>query len=121
MARSLLATPYRDRGSDPRGFDCSGLTSFIFSAVGLRLPRTAEAQATAGHWVAPDELRSGDLVFFGETRPKPHHVRLVVSDPGEPLTMIHASTSRGVIETEILRNSYWLARLTFGRRILGPD
>jgi len=119
LARSLLATPYRYSGSDSRGFDCSGLTSYLFRDVGLPLPRTAKSQASAGHWVAPDELRPGDLVFFGESRDKPHHVGLVVSDPGEPLTMIHASSSRGVTQTEITSNSYWLPRLRFGRRVLG--
>jgi cell wall-associated NlpC family hydrolase len=55
-------------------------------------------------------------VFFGTDRKTVFHVGLVVSDPGDGLTMIHASTSRGVIETEILSNSYWLPRMKFGRR-----
>ncbi len=117
-ARSLLDTPYRYAGSNPKGFDCSGLTSFLFRDLGVTLPRTAESQARVGHWVAPDELRPGDLIFFGETRDKPHHVGLVVSSPGEPLTMIHASSSRGVVETEITSSPYWLPRLRFGRRVL---
>ena len=118
IARSLLATPYHYAGSDPKGFDCSGLTAFVYEKVGLTLPRTAQAQASAGRWVAPDELSSGDLVFFGESRAKPYHVGVVVSEPGEPLTMIHASSSRGVVETAVLTNSYWLRRLRFGRRVL---
>lgn len=118
LARSLLDTPYRYAGSDPSGFDCSGLTSYVFSQVGLRLPRTARDQASAGRWVAPDELASGDLVFFGDDRKKPFHVGLVVSDSGDSLTMIHSSSSRGVIETAILTDSYWLPRLRFGRRVL---
>jgi cell wall-associated NlpC family hydrolase len=121
LARSLLATPYRYAGSDPKGFDCSGLTSYVFEKVGLSLPRTAQTQAAAGRWVAPDELASGDLVFFGEDRTKPYHVGVVVSEPGEPLTMIHASSSRGVTETAVLTNSYWLPRLRFGRRVLAAD
>lgn len=117
-ARSLLAVPYRYAGADPSGFDCSGLTWYVFSRVGLGLPRTARSQAGAGRWVAPDELGRGDLVFFGSDRAKPIHVGLVVSSPGEPLTMIHSSSSRGVIETEVLTDSYWLPRLRFGRRVL---
>ena len=117
-AYSLLATPYRYSGEDPRGFDCSGLTLYLFDRVGLALPRTAQSQAGVGRWVAPDELAPGDLVFFGDLRSKPYHVGLVVSDSGQPLTMIHASTSRGVVETEILSSSYWLPRLRFGRRVL---
>jgi cell wall-associated NlpC family hydrolase len=119
--RSLLGTPYRYRGSDPTGFDCSGLTSFAFASVGVDLPRRAEDQAAIGRRVATDELQIGDLVFFGASRSELHHVGLVVSAPGEPLTMIHASSSRGVVETEILGDAYWLARLKFGRRVLSVD
>ena len=117
-ARSLLGRPYRYGGNGPSTFDCSGFTSYVLASVGIDLPRTAVQQAAIGHWVPPDELRTGDLVFFGTTRTTPFHVGLVVSGPGEALTMIHASTSRGVIETEILSNSYWLSRLRFGRRAI---
>ncbi len=117
-ARSLLGRPYRHSGAGLRGFDCSGLTWYLFAEAGIGLPRTAEAQSAAGRWVALDELRPGDLVFFGQNRRKPHHVGLVVSAPGEPLAMIHASTSRGVVETEVLRDPYWLPRLRFARRVL---
>lgn len=118
LARSLLRSPYRYSGADPEGFDCSGLTSYVFSELGLAIPRTAQDQATIGRWVALDELAQGDLVFFGGTRAKPDHVGLVVSKPGQSLKMVHSSTSRGVIETEVARSSYWLPRLRFGRRVI---
>lgn len=116
-AYALLGSPYRYAGSDPRGFDCSGLTRYLFAGAGFALPRTAAGQADAGRWVALDELAPGDLVFFAK-QTKPNHVGLVVSAPDEPLKMIHASTSRGVIETAVLEDPYWLPRLRFGRRVL---
>ncbi len=116
-ARVVLGAPYRYAGSDPGGFDCSGLTSYVFARSGVSLPRTAVGQAATGRWVALDELVAGDLVFFSNAG-KPDHVGLVVSAAGEPLRMIHASSSRGVIETEVLREAYWLDRLRFGRRVL---
>ena len=112
----MLGAPYRYSGATPRGFDCSGLTSWAFSSAGIALPRTAAAQARAGSWVALDELAAGDLLFFA-TADKPDHVGLVVSAPGQPLRMIHASSSQGVIETDVLGSPYWLDRLRFGRRV----
>lgn len=121
LARSLLRTPYRYGGESPAGMDCSGLTSYVFERLGVGLPRRAEEQSTMGRWIAPDELRPGDLVFFGEDRDKPFHVGLVVSEAGQPLRMIHAATSRGVVETDVTGSTYWMRRFKFGRRILPPD
>lgn len=117
-ARSMLGRPYRYAGADRRGFDCSGLTWHVLDRAGVAMPRTAAEQAEVGRWVALDELAPGDLVFFATRRGKPHHVGLVVSEPGEPLTMIHAASSRGVVETDITADGYWLERLRFGRRVL---
>jgi cell wall-associated NlpC family hydrolase len=117
-ALSLIASPYRTSGEDPEGFDCSGFTKFVFASVGITIPRTAARQASVGLWTAGDELARGDLVFFGRRRHEPEHVGLVVSEPGQPLTMIHAASSSGVVKTEITSNPYWVDRLLFGRRVL---
>lgn len=118
LAHGLRGIPYRYGGNGPSVFDCSGFTRHVFRSLGIDLPRIAEHQADAGRWVAPDELQAGDLVFFGESRQKPFHVGIVTSTAGAPLTMIHASTSRGVIETNVTASDYWLQRFKFGRRIL---
>jgi murein DD-endopeptidase len=68
IARQALAqvgTTYRYGGADPaRGFDCSGLVSYVHAREGIGVPRTAAAQFAAARKVDPDALRAGDLVFF---------------------------------------------------------
>lgn len=118
LARSVLHAPYLPRGLGRGGFDCSGLTAWVYARIGRLLPRTAREQAAVGLWVALDELRPGDLVFFGRSRQAVSHVGIVVSEPHQPLTMIHAASSRGVVETVVLDSPYWLGRLQLGRRIL---
>jgi len=120
VAERLIGVPYRYGGESKRGFDCSGLTSYIYRQLGYAIPRTAQQQASVGSWVPLDELSAGDLVFFGEDREKLFHVGLVVSDAGEPLEMIHSASSRGVVRTVVVDSPYWLDRLSFGRRVARP-
>lgn len=55
---------YSYGGTSPStGFDCSGFTQYVFSKVGISLPRTAEAQRQATTRVSNPQ--PGDLVFFG--------------------------------------------------------
>lgn len=45
-------------------FDCSSYTQYLYGQQGIRLPRTARAQATRGTYVRVSELKPGDLLFF---------------------------------------------------------
>ena len=56
------------------------------------------------------DAENGDLVFFGNGN-KITHVGIVVSNKGEELKMVHASTSKGVIVTNVEKSSYWKPKL----------
>ena len=94
--------PYREGGLSKRGVDCSGFVYLTYqSRFGIRLPRTTRGQAAVGRPVSQRELRPGDLVFF-HTKWKTNHVGIYLGN-GQ---FIHASTSRGVMASE-LNNPYW--------------
>ena len=89
-ALTQQGTPYVYGGNAPGGFDCSGLVQWIYKKVGIALPRTAAAQATAGHRVSLSQLQPGDLLFFYQ--PVEHVVIYVgngkiveASQPGQPV------------------------------------
>jgi cell wall-associated NlpC family hydrolase len=62
-AERFLGRPYHFGASGPDSFDCSGFTRYVFSLLGINLPRTANDQARVG--VRVSSLAPGDLVFFG--------------------------------------------------------
>lgn len=64
----ICCSPSGKSGAAIRGFDCSGLTTYAYARVGIRLPRTAAAQASTGRRIPASlgrgALRAGDLVFY---------------------------------------------------------
>ena len=101
-AKLFLGAPYVYAGKGPNKFDCSGFTAFVFRHFGYELRASAKGQLDDGWKVItkPDELRCGDLGFYGgrgKTR-EIGHVGIVVSnDPTlHRFTFIHASVRLGV-------------------------
>ena len=88
-ARLFLGRPYLWGGCSPKGMDCSGFTRQVFSLNGILLPRNAAQQANCGISVDVrtnfDQLRKGDLLFFGKQRgrrskPEVTHVAIYLGD-----------------------------------------
>lgn len=113
-ALSLRGTPYRNGGSEPSGFDCSGFVQWVFARHATFLPRETQAQYQAGEPVPLDAVQPGDLVFFETVARGASHVGVVVGG-GQ---FVHAPSSRGVVRVESYDAAYWSARFVGARRIV---
>lgn len=66
LAVSLIGTPFAENGDSPAGFDNSGFIYYVLRENGyITCPRTTDAQSKMGAVIGRDELKVGDLVFFG--------------------------------------------------------
>lgn len=109
-AKKFIGTPYVWAGNEPSGFDCSGFTSYVMKNLKKELPRRAIDQYASSRQLKEKNVMMGDLVFF-DNGSGISHVGMIISEKGKPLVMIHASSSKGVVITEIEKSDYWLKRL----------
>ena len=117
FALSLLGSPYRNGGTDPTGFDCSGLVQYVFGQAGLALPRSVREQVRLGVPVTDDDIEAGDLLFFAIDGRSVSHVAIAVDRDG----FVHAPSTRGVVREERLSADYWRRRFSGARRLGGED
>lgn len=76
VALSKLGSPYRWAAAGPDSFDCSGFTMWCYAQVGIALPHSSRSQISVGERVSRDNLKPGDLVFFGGSTI--HHVGIYI-------------------------------------------
>ena len=113
-ALAFLGVPYRFGGSDPSGFDCSGLMQWVFARHGTALPREVRDQYRLGREVRLKDIQAGDLIFFETVSRGASHVGMVIGEG----RFVHAPSSNGVVRVEPYTANYWIRRFVGARRVI---
>lgn len=119
QAKKYKGVRYKYGGKNPKGFDCSGFTSYVMDKANVALSGSSSMQAKTGRKISIRQAKTGDLAFFGKGR-KVTHVALILHNGKSGLEVIHATSSKGVIVQNITKSSYWKPRLLFIRDVISP-
>ncbi len=107
-AKTYMGTPYQYGGTSRGGIDCSALIYNSYRAAGVSIPRTAKEQSKSGRKRGWSGLREGDVVFFKfkQKRDKWWHSGMITYVDKNTIRFIHASSSRGVVESDLMSDYY---------------
>ena len=121
VAKAFTSLPYQLGGDLADGsLDCSNYVRTVYSAFGLKLPRTSPEQFVDARGEAVSEdLLPGDLLFFkGSLRPsdQPSHVGIYLGEG----KFINANGNANARQVQIddFSSSYWQEKYLGGRRFI---
>jgi cell wall-associated NlpC family hydrolase len=109
--KAMEGVPYLYGGTSPAGFDCSGLTQYVYRHYGKRIQRTAEDQFLEFRRISKKRAWGGDLVFFHvDSNPNSYVYHVGVYEGGDD--MVAATTSGSDVQWQ---NFSWAGdTVTFG-------
>jgi len=112
-AERFVGIPYRWGGDNVvEGMDCSGFVRAVYNLCGISIPRTSAEQFRTGEKVARDDLKDGDLVFFGSSSDSINHVGIYVGNG----RFVHAPRRGDEIKISAIEESYFSGRFIGAKR-----
>ncbi|HEY6837845.1 MAG TPA: NlpC/P60 family protein [Geobacteraceae bacterium] len=112
-AERFVGIPYRWGGDTVvDGMDCSGFVRAVYNLCGVNIPRTSREQFRVGDVVAKDDLKDGDLVFFGSSEESITHVGIYVGDG----RFVHAPRRGDDIKISSLTEGYFEKKFVGAKR-----
>jgi cell wall-associated NlpC family hydrolase len=116
LSKRFLGLPYLWGGTSSFGYDCSGFVQMLCRKRGVIIPRDAAPQA---RWegvvpVGREDLKPGDLLYFGRSLEKISHTGLYIGD-GQ---FINATTNeRPMVQIDRLDDPHWTKLFVAARRL----
>jgi hypothetical protein len=102
IAKRYLGVRYVYAAASPKkGFDCSGLTMYVYAKLGIKLNHYSGDQFHAGYRVTKSQLKPGDLVFFYGKK-DPQHVGIYIGNG----RFIHAPQTGDVVKISPMAGHY---------------
>lgn len=118
-AKEYLGTNYRSSGKSPSGFDCSGFVYYVMKEFNIQMAASSSSQESQGQKISKLEAQPGDLVFFRRSKKsRVFHVAMVLDNNNGDLTLIHSTTSRGVVIDRLKDSSYWKSKVMTFRNVV---
>lgn len=112
-AERFVGIPYRWGGDTVvDGLDCSGFARAVYNLCGVNIPRTSREQFKAGDEVEKDDLRDGDLVFFGASAGEINHVGIFTGNG----KFVHAPRRGDDIKVSEMDEAYFTKKFVGARR-----
>lgn len=112
LARAQSGRPFELGGETTRGFDASGLLSFVFGRFDIPVPRTVSEQFVLGERVGRSDLLPGDIVLF--THGQARWTGLYVGGD----EVVWASRSLGRVRLASLNDAAVRAMVVGARRVI---
>jgi len=118
-AEKYKGVRYKYGGTTKKGMDCSGLVVTAFGSENISLPRTTGDLSSTGDWIDLKTVQKGDLLFFATRKNsrKINHIGIVTTSRDGYVDFIHASSSKGVMISN-LAERYWYFAFVQARRVL---